>query len=842
MDIQENIINWLKELNGWQTELAYRILTKEIQDSDIVDIIAMIKSNSPFVDKTFPNIITSGNGNQIRLLSIESIQNIEGLAPHNPLIFEEGKNLTVIYGTNGSGKSGYTKIIKKISGKPRAKDLNPNVFNNSSTESKCLIKYKINGIDYSKEWFITDNSISDLSGIDVFDTNTGNGYVEQANSVAYTPLCITLFEKLSHYYLEIETILKAEKSKLVKKLPSIPNEYLGTIAEKKYNNLNNRDTESSLANILIFDESCQKRKLELKKCLEEKDPLKSAQDKKIQKAEINKIIKEIESAYLLINIEAINSLNALKKDYIDKQKISQQSAQIIAKESKFEDIGSNVWKTLWEAARAFSTQEVYKDSEYPNIEDNSRCVLCHQLLDNDAKSRLSSFEEFINGKIEKEAIIAKSKYEDRINNLPVCPNKDILSSKCNAANLDEKWLQGLLFIWGIIENVSNSLKQSKDISIDLEPITKCLSKLKEIATKYEEEAAKFEKDSKNFDREKAKKELTELNSRKWCSEQKSYILEEIERLKYIESYKNYISQCNTRNISLKVKSVSETILTKEYVERFNAELSALKANKIKVELAEKTTKGNVKHELKLVGVNNYKPSDILSEGEQRIIALASFLADVTGGNSCNPFVFDDPISSLDQTYEEKTVERLIELSSTRQVIVFTHRLSLLGLLNGKCNNNTIQNIGIKNECWGSGEIGNTPLFAKNPEKALKNIKNEQIVRAKKILTDKGSEEYYPYGKCMCSDIRITIERIVEYVLLADVVQRYRRSVNTLGKVNKLAKITKDDCDLIDKYMTKYSCYEHSQPSETPVEIPEPDEIEKDVDFILEWIGEFKKRA
>jgi hypothetical protein len=40
----------------------------------------------------------------------------------------------------------------------------------------------------------------------------------------------------------------------------------------------------------------------------------------------------------------------------------------------------------------------------------------------------------------------------------------------------------------------------------------------------------------------------------------------------------------------------------------------------------------------------------------------------------------DPMSSLDQEYEERTAERLVALSATRQVIVFTHRLSLLRYL------------------------------------------------------------------------------------------------------------------------------------------------------------------
>ena len=63
----------------------------------------------------------------------------------------------------------------------------------------------------------------------------------------------------------------------------------------------------------------------------------------------------------------------------------------------------------------------------------------------------------------------------------------------------------------------------------------------------------------------------------------------------------------------------------------------------------------------------------------------------------------------------------------------------------------------------------------------------------------------------------------------------------MGKVHKLAKIKKEDCELIDNFMTQYSRYEHSQPAESPIEIPEPAEIEKDVDYLLNWLEEFNKR-
>ena len=43
-------------------------------------------------------------------------------------------------------------------------------------------------------------------------------------------------------------------------------------------------------------------------------------------------------------------------------------------------------------------------------------------------------------------------------------------------------------------------------------------------------------------------------------------------------------------------------------------------------------------------------------------------------------------------------------------------------------------------------------------------------------------------------------------------------------------------------MTKYSCFEHSQSNEAPVEVPVPDELKTDIELLIGWHNEFTKRS
>jgi len=234
----------------------------------------------------------------------------------------------------------------------------------------------------------------------------------------------------------------------------------------------------------------------------------------------------------------------------------------------------------------------------------------------------------------------------------------------------------------------------------------------------------------------------------------------------------------------------------------------------------------------------------LSEGEQRVVSLAAFLADSEGGGATAPFIFDDPISSLDQDYEEATVKRLVTLAKKRQVIVFTHRISLLTFLEDVAESEGIKPrvVGLQKESWGTGEPSTPPLFAMKPDKVINLLLNDRVPRARKVLADEGTEAYSIQAKAICSEIRVAIERLVESTLLNGIVLRFRRPVNTLNKLDKLSKIKPADCKLIDDLMTEYSKYEHSQSGEAPVAMPDPDQLERDLRRLQVWQEEFSKRV
>ncbi len=150
-------------------------------------------------------------------------------------------------------------------------------------------------------------------------------------------------------------------------------------------------------------------------------------------------------------------------------------------------------------------------------------------------------------------------------------------------------------------------------------------------------------------------------------------------------------------------------------------------------------------------------------------------------------------------------------------------------------------VNVTRESWGAGEPNASEITKLKPKKAINVLLNEKVPQARKCLEEKGLSEYSVLAKALCTDVRNTIERIVEQVLLADVVGRFRMDIQTKGKLGTIAKVSIRDCGLIDGWMTSYSKDKHLPPDEQPSSIFQPDRIESDLTEIKRWLEEFDNR-
>ena len=842
----DDIRQWLHKQQDWLQDASERLLKQgSLNPADINDLVARLRTadGQKVTGHRIFDILAqpSTAGLDLRLKSISALTGIEGLAPRRPLTFGQN-DLTVVYGHNGSGKSSYARLLKKVTGKPRALDLKPNVFQEVSGQGKCQLTYELGGVEMSIEWVSNATPIAALRAVDIFDADEAGHYLSGESAAAYTPPVVAVFENLALVCDQVKEQLQDEQGKLVKALPLLPHEYSATDAGKNYSSLKFDVAEAMLRAFLTWPSESEIALTQATDRLKTTDHAALAKQKRAKKTEVLKVATVLQQAFVAYSSPALENLRALRTAAQTKRQIASEAARV--ESAQLDHVGSMTWRAMWEAAREYS-QEAYPAKPFP-VTDAGRCVLCHQELSPVAQERLQAFESFVLSKLAAEATQAEADYTQAKNQLPIAWNQEFVNTQVEAAGLpaDDSWRTYLRWFWLSVETARMAM-HADEIASNAEPVVADADAVKSLtvfADALEKDAIKHDLDAQGIDRVALQMSKVELEAKKWVTQQAIAVRAEVVRLKHYKQYDDWKSLANSKGVSLKSAAVAEKVITHAYVGRFNRELLALGATRVKVELVKtKTEKGKVLHRLQLKGVKGKQTLDkVLSEGERRVVALAAYLADLTEKPNNAPFIFDDPISSLDQTWEERTIDRLVQLSETRQVIVFTHRLSFMGLIGEKSEDMTC--VHIRQEPWGAGEMGDLPLYGKKPDPALNHLLNTRLVQARKAHQDHGWDDYYPLGKSICSDFRILLERVVEFVMLADVVQRHRREVHTKNKIQHLAKITSTDCELIEDLMTKYSCFEHSQSNEAPVQVPEPDELKADIERLIAWHSEFTKRA
>lgn len=142
--------------------------------------------------------------------------------------------------------------------------------------------------------------------------------------------------------------------------------------------------------------------------------------------------------------------------------------------------------------------------------------------------------------------------------------------------------------------------------------------------------------------------------------------------------------------------------------------------------------------LKKLTVKGKTPVDILSEGEQRSISLANFLAE-TGLNDDNMcIILDDPVCSLDYKRREVIAKRLVEEAKKKQVVILTHDITFLLLVQDLCQTQEIDCCAttIRKIQQSSGVLQNSlPWLSMSVNKRLGSLQNklQNIEKLHKVL-------------------------------------------------------------------------------------------------------------
>jgi hypothetical protein len=234
---------------------------------------------------------------------------------------------------------------------------------------------------------------------------------------------------------------------------------------------------------------------------------------------------------------------------------------------------------------------------------------------------------------------------------------------------------------------------------------------------------------------------------------------------------------------------------------------------------------------------------VLSEGEQRAVAIASLLAEVRTASYSSGLVFDDPVSSLDHIWRHKVAKRLVREGDERQIIIFTHDIVFLLAIQKECDE---QGVPIYTSTLRYGPMGAgmcSPDDVPWDTMKVQNRVNYLLSRCQEVKKEydanRWGNKYRDLSRNCYDLLRQCWERAIEEVLFNKVVERFDPEVNTKSLIE--VTVTDDDYAKVDRAMSKCSEVMHDTAAAVNKPMPQPEELSQDIESLSTFAQEIRTR-
>jgi energy-coupling factor transporter ATP-binding protein EcfA2 len=849
VSILSEIVSWSKGLPAWQQDAIARIyFSRELSAADIEDVYALAKIEAGIEDpkKRAPKALDDATvagpvdpARTVRLLAIKELDSVNALALGASLSFAE-TGLTVVYGENGAGKSGYSRILKHAC---RARDQRETILPDAKIDPakvgtpSAKFEVSVDGTKRDLAWTFGAPAPEPLSEIAIFDTHCARAYIDNHGDFAYRPYGLDVLERLVALCGKLRGMAAQEKA--VNAPSGAAYAMIAsaqTAAGRALLAIPGSTRAGDIEVLAALTEADHERLELLSITLAEADPEQKAKGLRQRAGRLLELKARIALAASLVEDAKL----AVLRDSIDKWKAAKAVADLAASDFKaapgqLAGTGGEEWKALFEAARTF-VKNSHANDTLARMPGDAPCPLCQNPLGDEGSARLARFDAFIQQDSEAQAKKARSDAEAEYKALQTA-NLDLqigaalteeleqidalLAEKCTAlqAGLMARQTQA-------IEACAGKLSWDQIGAMPEDPRTT----LDSHANALTEQAKALEATADAKARAAMEQEKQELQARKRLAEVKAAVLDSIAKHELSSKLQACIDGMDTRGISRKSTEISRTMASQELADALNAELRSLKVHDLHVGMKPESPGGRTQFKLTLQLPGGVAPAAVLSEGEQRAIAIASFLAETRLGRGRGGIVFDDPVSSLDHRRRWEVAERLAVESRQRQVIIFTHDIYFLAILEQKAEaaGATLAKNYIRRTSKGFGVHSQELPFDVITTKARVGQLRQLVLDAQKAKKNGDDDLFRMVTTSAYGKLRLAWERCVEEVLLNGVVQRFGEGVSTQRL--KAVLVTDDDYNQVEAGMSKSSKFEHDAASPVGrLPIPDPDELAADVE-------------
>ncbi|KVF63044.1 AAA family ATPase [Burkholderia vietnamiensis] len=858
------IADWVLTQQPWMRDAARRLFQNgRIDDHDFADVLALLKSQEGIADPAgrvphplSPEMIPTASAphSAVTLLSLRSLKGVNALATDQRVDFAVN-GLTVIYGGNGAGKSGYSRVLRKAC---RARTTGGPILGNvfvagASLVPSAEIEIRRAGSDQTEVLLWTQNepAPAELATVAVFDSQCAKAFTDAEGDVAYTPRGLDILAGLASLCGRLRAQLETEAN-AIKASSAVFADLVGEHAagrllaqfDKKFATQAYRQdlkTQATLSGAELAEID------QLAAQLAEVNPAARAVEIRRLKTRVEALIVQWEQCEAALSDEKAQAAIGAGLASVEADAAAKLAAEAFAVQGEMlPGTGSEPWRQLLAAARDYSMQAAYPGHPFPHV-DGAKCVLCQQHLDGSAAERLRQFEVFIKQEAQQRANVARRNAAaafmaiGRVDPSSLVADKPLLDEmEASQPGLRDRLLGAND---ALLERKRSLLaaEEARDYKGELTAIDTASADMRALAVQLGQHADGLEKLAGAEARKKSEQRFADLRSRRALRDRIDQVWQVADDLMLKKALLGAYRAADSGPVSRKMQALHAEALSADAEAAFARECAALGVAHVPIRSSTRMERGKAKQQVKLNTAGSERVGDVLSEGEQRALALATFMAEVSLVPGHGAVIFDDPMSSLDHARRERVAKRLVLEARARQVIVFTHDLAFANHLADEAARQSVAAtaMSVRRHNERAGLIFPELPFAgqKVPER-LERIK-AMAAEADRVANAGDVEQSETIIRIAYGRLRETWERGVEESVLNEAVVRFRPGVST----QRLRAVVVEDAhyEAIHEAMARCSHFAaHDASSDANMSTPTTDELRADIEVARTFFAARRK--
>jgi hypothetical protein len=675
LDPRALLAAWANDRDEWVRSIAGEVIVSgaPLSEAQVQGTYALFRQEKGLDDRELGKVeplstdaTVDATAPPLLIQKLSEVQGVNALVPGS--VIEPHEGLTILFGENGTGKTGYARIFKALAKSRTDDEILGDVTATTTEPVGAKVDYTVD--DQAKELnWRGEHGVAPFTRMSIFDSPSVSYHVDADLDYVYVPAALALF---NHVTAAVRGV-QARVDERLKGLQSDPSNLLSRFprGSSVYATVETLGASTDLPALKAranSDADADEQIDSLRRAVAalEADTIKTQITGRQREQRVLNQTAEIAAGLTAFEPDKYNQLLARRARLIDDYETFRSE---LFKAADLPAEPEETWTAFVQAGGDYRQHLVAE-----SVHDADRCLYCRQTLDDPARDLMARYASYLENKINTDLGAVNNQLRVIAETIRGLAQQDVDTFITDHEIAEEKPLgyEALRAIVGARSELFDTIKSAEPWEGDLTALPTASADLSAARKATEGTLSELKTQAGNradaLKTERTKRDeliaAVEIGKSWTAIETRVNSAKEADQL---TSLRRRFSGLQRQLTDLS-KEASDQLINQSFDTLFAEECEALRAPALKVQFVGR----DGRPQRRKVLTAEHRPSRVLSEGEQKVLAMADFLAEARLAGITAPVVFDDPVSSLDYRRINEVAGRVSLLSGDNQVIVFTH--------------------------------------------------------------------------------------------------------------------------------------------------------------------------